>query len=392
MADIGASGADARWPLAEVRVLELAQLMPGPMLTRRLADLGADVVKVEPPTGDPFRRFPPLVGDRSVQFEAANRGKRSIVLDLRTAEGVSDLHSLLDQVDVVVDGYRAGQLERFGVRWEEVRERRPALTVCSISGFGRTGPMATLPAHGVNIDALAACATVVEVDGEPRLGNDVAWAVELGAATAALATVAALLHARSTGQGAWLDVSCWDVGVEAHRWNLYPALAGDRAHNGLTGRHTPMQSVYRARDGKYVLLLATEEKFWVNFFVGVQRPDLAGQWRMRNYADTHEEPGDELLRMEIAAILATKTATEWNERFLDWDVAGCAVLEEADLLVHPHLDARALVCAGNADMPRIADPVRHVSSGHRPGVGASPAPPLGLGVRPSAIWPAAPPL
>ena len=207
-------------PLEGVKVVELAQLLPGPLLGRKLADLGADVVKVEPPRGDPMRGFPPLVGERSVMFEAVNRCKRSVALDLRTEDDRHRLEMLLDAADVVVEGYRVGALEALGVDLNAARVRRPELVVCSISGFGQDGPLAHLPAHGLNVDFLSAGLAVTGEDGDYRLATDVSYGVELGAINGATAVLAALLRARSTGRGAWLDVYCWDASAEAHRLSL----------------------------------------------------------------------------------------------------------------------------------------------------------------------------
>ncbi|MGV0851371.1 CaiB/BaiF CoA transferase family protein [Mycolicibacterium phlei] len=364
-------------PLKGVKVLELAQLLPGPMLARKLADLGADVVKVEPPSGDPMRRFPPIINDRSVQFEALNRGKRSVVLNLREQQDRQRVHELIEAADVVVEGYRVGALTALGIDLQEVRKRRPELVVCSISGFGQTGTLAHLPAHGLNIDFLSANLSVAGEDGDYRLTTDVAYAIELGAVNGAVAVLAALLGVRATGQGTWLDVSCWDASVEAHRLNLYPLLAGEPIP-GLRGKHSPMQSIYRAQDGAFVQLMNTEKRLWENFWNAVGRPEIAAQWEQRDYIDETERPGDQELREEIARIIASAPGDEWTRRFNEWGVAGCALLTEQQVVEHPHLAARNLVgkCA-ETSLPFIADPVRFAEDDWRPGSDGAPAPVLG---------------
>lgn len=363
-------------PLAGIRVLELAHLIPGPMLTRTLADRGADVVKIEAPAGDPFRRFPPSAGGRGVLFEAANRGKRSVVLDLTTDDDRSTLRSLTEVADVIVDGYRTGVLERLGISWPELRERRPEVVICSISGFGQTGPLAALPAHGINIDAQSASIGVVGADGDYRYASDVSWGVEVGYLSGALATAVAALHAKATGQGVWLDVSCWDAAVEAHRLNLYSLLVGAPQH-GLTERHAPMQSIYRTADGGFINLMATEQKFWTNFFRGVGRDDLVDRYRPRDYADPTEYPEDDEIRAYLHDLFLTATKQEWNDRFVTWGVAGGFLLTEAEVLAQPHFAARKIAGTTAATgLPYIADPIRYHELDSRPGEATAGAPAL----------------
>ncbi|MGV0794516.1 CaiB/BaiF CoA transferase family protein [Mycolicibacterium sp. XJ1819] len=363
-------------PLEGIRVLEIAQLLPGPLLTRKLGDLGADVVKVEPPHGDPMRAFPPIVKGRSVMFEAVNRGKRSIVCDLRKDQGRARLDTLLDAADVVVEGYRVGALAELGVDLQKARKRRPALVVCSISGFGQDGPLAHLPAHGLNVDFLSASSTVTGTEGDYRLTTDVSYGVELGAINGAVAVLAALFRAQMSGYGTWLDVSCWDASVEAHRLNLYPMLAGAPIP-GLTGSHSPMQSIYRAQDGSFVQIMATEKRLWQNFWNALGRQDLADSWQQRDYIDETERPGDRQMREEIARIIASAPGAEWTRRFTEWGVAGCALLTEKQVVEHPHLLARGLVGeSAQTSLPFIADPVRFAAEGWRPASDGSPAPVL----------------
>ncbi|CAJ1500450.1 CaiB/BaiF CoA transferase family protein [[Mycobacterium] burgundiense] len=363
-------------PLTGIKVLELAQLLPGPLLARKLGDLGAEVIKVEPPHGDPMRGFPPIIDGRSVMFEAVNRGKRSVALDLRDGGDRARLDALLEVADVVVEGYRVGALAALGVDLQEARRRRPELVVCSVSGFGQSGPLAHLPAHGLNVDFLSAGLAVGGQDGDYRLTSDVSYGVELGAINGAVATLAALFRARVSGQGAWLDVSCWDAAVEAHRLNLYPMLAGQPIP-GLTGAHSPMQSIYRAEDGAFVQIMATEQRLWRNFWNALGRQDLADSWEQRDYIDEAERPGDHELREEIARIIASAPGAEWTRRFTEWGVAGCALLTEKQVIEHPHLAARGLVGeSAQTSLPFIADPVRFADDDWRPASDGSAAPTL----------------
>jgi crotonobetainyl-CoA:carnitine CoA-transferase CaiB-like acyl-CoA transferase len=356
----------------------MAEYIPGPMLTRKLCDLGAEVVKIERPGGDPFRKFPPIKDGRSMLYESLNRGKRSMVLDLSREPEKERFQQLCDVADVIVDGYRVGALEKLGINWGDLRARRPEVVICSISGFGQNGPLATLPAHGLNMDCLSANVGVVGEDGDYRYSSARPWTIRVAPIAGALATTAAAFHAKLTRQGVWLDVSCWDVGVEAgHASEIYWMLSGV-PHHGTTQRHAPMHSIYRTSDGGFVSLVATEEKFWVNFFRGVGWDDLVAQFQLRQYADDTVLPGDDELRAKLTNLFLTATKSEWNQRFIDWGVAGSLILTLEEVVEHPHFAARKLVSTDSeTGLPRIADPVRFVDWDVRPGQTALPAPEIG---------------
>ncbi len=358
-------------------MLELASLLSGPLLTRKLGHLGAEVVKVEAPSGDSVRTFPPHEDGHSLIYEAANRGKKSVVLDLR-AEGDRDTFLELASVaDAIVESYRPGALAKLGINWATLREQRPDLVICSLTGFGQDGPLAQLPAHGMNIESLAGCAAVTKVDGQHVFASDYAWALELGALHGALATSTAVLHAKATGQGAWLDVSCWDAGVEAQRWVLYPMLAGHDP-NGLAGKHGPGHSIYEASDGGLVALLLLEQKFWAIFCTNVGREDLIGSFRADDFYEGTDSPEGERLRKELASIVASAPASEWLARFAAWGVTGCHILTPADVVAHPHLAARQLVgTSAETGLPWIAEPVRNMDDEVRLGFDGPGAPRLG---------------
>lgn len=371
-ADEGSRGS-AYLPLAGVRVLEIAQLLPGPMLTRVLADRGAEVVKIEPPAGDPLRLFPP----EGVLFEALNRGKKSVQLDLADGDDRDVLHGLTEMADVIVEGYRVGALSKLGFDWADLRRRRPEVVITSISAFGQTGPLAQMPAHGLNVDTQSAGMPITGSDGDYRYASSVSWGIEVGYLSGALSTATAVLHARLTGHGVWLDVSCWDAAVEAHRMNLYSELVGKPQH-GLGERHAPTHSIYRTKDGGFVTLMATEEKFWRRLFAAIGRDDFAERFHHREYADPTEHPEDEEIRAYLTELFLTDTKQAWNDKFHEWGVAGGQVLTESEVLAHPHFAARGLAGTTPATgLPYIGDAVRYHELDFRPGTDTNGAPQLG---------------
>jgi crotonobetainyl-CoA:carnitine CoA-transferase CaiB-like acyl-CoA transferase len=362
-------------PLDGVRVLDLSRLIPGALATRKLADLGADVVKIEEPgRGDYLRTIAPLVDGQSVMHHLLNRGKKSVAADYRTAEGRGLVERLAAVAEVVVEVSRPGRLAGAGLDLHQLRARRPEVVVCSITGFGQTGPLADLPSHGMNIDALAGCLTP-EHDGRPRLAAGIYNSIgaELGGLNAAVAVLAALVRARASGEGAWIDISCWDAAVEFSRYRLaYLEATGEDMED--VRELGPLYDVYEAAGGGLVFLGAIEQKFWENFCRGLGRDDLRGRWS--SDGDVHFA-GDDDLRRELEAVFLTATAEVWSERFLEWEVPGSRVQSAADVLASPHLAARRLVRRDGSAVPQIAEPVRWIEPGGRPGDDAAPSPELG---------------
>lgn len=361
-------------PLEGLRVLDMSRLIPGGLATRRLADLGADVVKVEEPgRGDYLRTIPPLVGGTGIMHLMLNRGKRSIALDIHDPAGRAVFDRLAGVADVIVEVSRPGRYREIGIDFEALRRARPELVVCSVTGFGQDGPNALAPSHGMNMDALAGCVRVERRDGRVRLAEgQLSLAAELGGVNAALAVVAAVLRARLTGQGAWLDASCWDAAVEANRLSL--------GHLAATGEPLfdiadlgALYDVYETSDGRVILFAAIEHKFWKAFCSGIDRPDLAERWAG---ADVSFGSGDVVLSDELAAIFATATADEWIDRLAEWDVPGSEVLDHSGVLGHPHLAGRGLVePTATGEAPNLTSPIRALGEG-RAGVGLPSAPDL----------------
>jgi crotonobetainyl-CoA:carnitine CoA-transferase CaiB-like acyl-CoA transferase len=368
-------------PLQDVRVLDLTRLLAGATATRKLADLGAEVVKVEEPgRGDYLRTIPPFVEGEGLMHRVLNRGKKSVALDYRTDAGRATLDRLALAADVLVEVSRPGRLAEFGIDLADLRRRHPALVVCSVSAYGQTGPLASLPAHGMNMDAYAGWVSTDPWNGRRRIASGIftSVAVELGGLNAAIGILAALLEARSTGRGTWIEVSCWDAAVEATRLRL--------AHLAATGSDLfdvrelgPLYDVYEAGDGKLLLFGALERKFWERFCAGVERPDLASRWNGGG-AVQFEDDGE--LRRELDAIFTERPAAEWIERFIAWEVPGAEILPPDEVLEHPHFQARHLIDdlrheGPNDPVPSILDPVVCVETQVRPGTGAPPSPALG---------------
>jgi crotonobetainyl-CoA:carnitine CoA-transferase CaiB-like acyl-CoA transferase len=366
-------------PLTGVRVLDLARLIPGDLASRKLADMGADVVKVEGPgVGDYLRVLPPRVGDLGVHHWNLNRNKRSIQLDIHSPQGEEMFAALLQKADVILEVSVPGRYKAAGLDFAQWRKARPELVVCSLSGFGQSGPWASLPSHGMNLDALAGCVVTRSSEGRLQIdyGLSTSLANELGALNAALGIAAAVFFARVSGQGQWIDISCWDAAVEIQRSALVRAAAGVPVDaDEMTG--SVLYNLYLCGDGEYVVFCAIERKFWERFCAGVDRPDLVARWQGPAGGVDHRI-GDLALREELDRIFASADSMLWLSRFLEWQVPGSPLLRSEHLVALEHIRARGLLqTVADAPLPHVADPIRWVESDSRPGDHATPSPALG---------------
>ncbi len=327
-------------PLDGVRVLDLTRLLPGAYATLLMADLGADVVKIEDPRGgDPSRHMPPVVGGTSVYFRVLNRNKRSVTLDLRAPESARVLNDLLSQFDVIVESFRPQTARRLGLDAATLRARHPRLIYASITGFGQNGPYAEHPAHDINYEALGGLLNVRRPADHPPEVPGMLLA-DIGAAMNAAAGILAALYQRErTGTGAAVDVAIHEAALS---WLMFPAArwlveGGDRDPRDLPiGGRDACYNIYQTADGQYVALGALEPKFWSTFCERVGRTDLVALQHAR---------GDEQARMlaEVRALMRTRTRAEWLRLFRDVDVCLSPVNTLAEALADRHIGARGAV-------------------------------------------------
>jgi crotonobetainyl-CoA:carnitine CoA-transferase CaiB-like acyl-CoA transferase len=312
--------------LAGVRIIESSLLGPGGV-GMHLADLGADVVKVEGPGGDYVRKMAfPIVDGISLLHWHLNRGKRSIVLDLRTPEGAATYLDLVRGADAVIEGMRPGALARRGLGFEQLRAVNPRIVFCTHSGYGMTGPYKDMPSHGIAYDAWAGVARPsLNEDGLPTIPSYTTIGINAGPLYAALGICAAIIRARATGRGCWFEVAQSDAAA-AFNWNgIEGNKAYERPEAEVTGndgdgkgerrpvgddsmKESVRYQYYRSKDG-LVLFMASEREFWKNFCEGIGRPELFTANPGAKYAD--HARGNTALRRELAAIFATRTTAEW---------------------------------------------------------------------------------
>ncbi len=362
--------------LAGVRIIESALLGPGGV-GMQLADLGADVIKVENPGGDYVRKMAfPIVDGISLLHWHLNRGKKSIVLDLRTSEGVATYLDLVRGADAVIEGMRPGALARRGLGYDRLREMNPRIVFCTHSGYGMTGPYKDMPSHGIAYDAWAGVARpTYGDDGLPTLPSYTAVGINAGPLYAALGICAAIIRARATGQGCWFEVAQSDAAA-AFNWNgIEGNKAYERPEDEVTGndgdgkgprrpvgddsmKESVRYQYYRSRDG-LVLFMASEREFWKNFCEGVGRPELFAQNPGAKYAD--HARGNVALRHELAAIFATRTTAEWIAFGLEVNTPICPVNTVKTIPRDPQFQARLAMRpyqeAGTDLMPSPIKPI-----------------------------------
>ena len=325
--------------LAGIRVLDLSRLLPGPFLTMILADMGADVVKVEDPSiGDYLRAFPPMKGGMGGRFLAVNRGKRSIAIDLKTAEGKATFLTLVERADVVVESFRPGVMTKLGIGYDELAARRPEIIVCSISGYGQTGPYVDRAGHDLNYIALAgALAMSGTAGGAPEIPGVQIADLGGGALWGATAILGALVGRARTGKGAHLDISMTEgalalLAAELGNFDCNRAARPTRGTEALNGG-VACYGVYRTSDDRYLAVGALEPKFWIALNQAIGRAPIAAEL-LGSAAEQAR------VRRELSEIFATRTAAEWQAALADCDCCVEIVTELAELPDHPLHKAR----------------------------------------------------
>lgn len=314
-------------PLAGLRILECSMLGPA-AITSALVDLGADVIKVEPPSGDYGRAMTwPIVEGVSLLHLHVNRGKRSIVLDLRTKAGADVFLDLARGSDAVVEAMRPGGLARRGLGFERLREVNPRTVFVTLSGYGATGPYKDYPSHGIAYDTWAGViAPEVDDEGFTQIPEHVSIGINAGPLYGALAVLAGVVQARATGVGCQLEVAQSDAAaaVDWLRSETYRAyerpeeeVTGNAADGfvrrapGTAGMRGGVRYAIYATSDSHVLFMASERVFWRNFCAGVGRPDLFEAHPGAVYAD--HAVGNTALQRELREIFATRTSAQWLE-------------------------------------------------------------------------------
>lgn len=326
--------------LSGIKVIDLSQFLPGPMLSLMMADHGAEVVKVEPPAGDPAREQAPFEAGQSIWFRNLNRGKKSVALDLKSTAGRDNLWALIADADVFLEGFRPGVVDRLGFGYDAVSARNPRIVYCSISAFGQKGALAHHPAHDLAVQAMAGFLAVNDgPDGTPVVPG--APSADMAAGLTGLSAVLmALIGRERSGKGDYVDIAMFDSLIP---WCAH--IAGNALTGGAAQRSSEQRSlggaafynVYETADGRHVALGGREPKFVANLLNALDRPDLVPLGSA--------EPGASQMPLVtfLRETFRNRTQTEWVVWFADKDVAFSPVLDFRDALAHPHFADRGWV-------------------------------------------------
>jgi crotonobetainyl-CoA:carnitine CoA-transferase CaiB-like acyl-CoA transferase len=334
-------------PLAGVRVLDLTNVLAGPFCTYQLALMGAEVVKVEQPgRGDLARRLgaDPEAAKRGMgaSFVAVNAGKQSVTLDLKHAQGKDIFKRIVAEADVLVENFRPGVMDRLALGYDVLRAVRPSLVYCAISGFGKDGPFASRPAYDQIIQGASGVMSITgDTESAPlRVGYPISDTV--GGLTAAFAVTSALIGARATGAGRFLDVSMLEATLATMGWvvsnylnaGVHPAPMGNANFTAAPS------GTFRTGKGD-INIAANEDKQYAALCDEVGRPDLKADTR---FADRHARKANRAaLTVELEAALAKRTAAEWEEALIRAGVPAGQVLSVPEIVEHPHIRGRGFV-------------------------------------------------
>jgi alpha-methylacyl-CoA racemase len=333
-------------PLHGIRVLDLTRLLPGPVATMHLADMGAEVIKIEDPgIGDYARTMGVVRNEVSQMFVAVNRGKQELRLDLKTTQQREQFLTMVEGADVVIESFRPGVMDKLGVGWEVLKRRNPKLVMCAISGYGRDGPFAQLAGHDINYIGMAGMLEQnVGPEGVPALPNLQVGDLLGGAQAAVQGILAALIGAKTSGYGRFVDISMTDA-VLAH--NIMPLVSvnsfGKAAPPGrdlLTGG-VPCYNVYRTSDNRFMAVGALELKFWEACCDVLERADL----KARHWSLGQRVGGSDALavKAELDEIFGRHTLAEWSARFAGADCCVTPILRMDEAIMHPLFQGRAMI-------------------------------------------------
>jgi crotonobetainyl-CoA:carnitine CoA-transferase CaiB-like acyl-CoA transferase len=329
-------------PLSSLKILDFSTLLPGPFASMMLADLGADIVRVEAPhRPDVVRAMPSFGGEMSAWHALLNRSKRSLALDLKKPGAADVVKDLVKTYDIVLEQFRPGVMDRLGVGYEALGQVNPRLIYCALTGYGQTGPYRDRAGHDNNYLALAGVMnhTGRKESGPLPLGVQVAD-VGGGSFGAITGILAAVIHRLQTGEGQFVDISMFDGAVA---WN-----APVTSHYLVGGQNQEWESMrlnggsyydfYRTSDGRYLSVGSLEPKFWTGFCQAIERPDL-----VEDGFKTDDLARQQTLKLEIQKTVGSRTFDEWISIFAKIDVCVEPVMTVSEMVDHPQTQSRQMI-------------------------------------------------
>jgi crotonobetainyl-CoA:carnitine CoA-transferase CaiB-like acyl-CoA transferase len=345
-------------PLDGIKILDLSRLNPGAYCTMLLADMGADVLKIEQPgRGDYLRYTPPMIGEYSSMFLTLNRNKKSMTLNLKSEEGTEILTKLLDSYDILIESFRPGVCKRLGIDYDTLRKDHPELIYCSITGFGQDGPYKNLVGHDINYLALSGILSLTGEKNGPPIVPGIPIADIAGSMFAVIGILLALTSRQKTGTGQFVDISMFDgviswLTIQAARF-IADGKPPERETWPAGGE--PFYSVYQTKDSKYVAVGAAEDKFWKILCEKIGAKDLIEDRKAKGQRAKE-------VQNRLSSIFRTKDRDEWFEILYDLDSCLTPVKNLDEVFTDPHVKYRKLIfdldCPGSGNVKQLASPVK----------------------------------
>jgi crotonobetainyl-CoA:carnitine CoA-transferase CaiB-like acyl-CoA transferase len=369
---LNASDQKSTWagPLEGIRVIDLTRVLAGPFCTQSLGDLGAEVLKIEPPgLGDETRHFPPFVAGESHYFLGINRNKKSLVIDLQQKAGADILRRLVTDADILVENYRPGVMERLGLGYDALSDVNPRLIYCAISGFGLTGPLRDKPSFDIVTQALSGALSINGERGHMPVKLGIPLGDMVGGVFGPMAILAALHERTQTGRGRLIDISLYDglIGMLGYFAQLAFITGEDPKPMGSSHPNIVPYGSFPASDGS-IIIAVLSERFWGKLCEALGRPELTNDPRFLT-PTLRRDNRDELDRL-ISEVTETRTVAEWERRLAEADVPHAPVLGVTAALAHPHAEARDMVVeaehAAIGPMRVVGRPIKFPGAAQRP--------------------------
>jgi len=328
-------------PLANLKILDFSTLLPGPYATMMLADMGAEVLRIEAPDRvDLAKVMPPFDGKFSTTFSYLGRGKQTLQLNLKQPESVERVKQLVQDYDIVVEQFRPGVMDRLGISYEVLKAINPKLIYCAITGYGQTGPYKDRAGHDINYLAISGVASHCgrADNGPPPMGIQIAD-VAGGSHHAVMGILAAVIKRQETGEGAFIDISMTDAAFALNAMAGAAALAGgqpQKPESGMLNGGT-FYDYYQTRDGRWLSVGSLEPQF------ASRLCDTLGLGELKSYALSQKPEHQQELKAAIKQKIAERSLAEWREVFADVDACVEPVLTIEEAAEHPQLKARGMV-------------------------------------------------
>lgn len=341
--------------LEGLRVIDLSMYLPGPHLTLMMADHGADVLRIEPPGGEPARGYGPFEAGHSAWFRNTHRGKTSLCLNLKDDGDREKLLTLCETADVFVEAFRPGVVKRLGVDYEAVKARNPAIVYCSVSAFGQTGPLSGKPTHDMGAQALTGLLALNDT-GEGQIAVPGLPGADMGASLVGLSGILMALYRREkTGKGDYVDATMYDTLLS---WTAHlsgSVLVDGNAPTTKEGRSiggAAFYNVYETKDGRFIALTGREVKFATNLLTELDRPDLI------EFCKLDDCVAQEPVKRFLESAFKGKTQAEWISILEPMELGWAPVLDMAEAFEIEHAKARDMLVMDSDGVRHVGNPIK----------------------------------